>query len=120
MRRALLRCTSVLPARRGSPPCRGVGACVGGDMTVLCAVQSGLGVTVHAGEVDAAAEVDAVLAFRPDRVGHLCCASAGQEELLMVRPLCCALRRALHTLRKHTEAACTGELHTGHCAHRAL
>lgn len=61
--------------------------CVGADVAVLCAVQGGLGVTVHAGEVAGEAEVDAVLAFRPGRVGHLCSASAAQEALLMVRPL---------------------------------
>eukprot|EP00892_Ulva_mutabilis_P003273 jgi/Ulvmu1/1317/UM011_0045.1 len=45
--------------------------------------KAGLAVTVHAGEVPNIAEVDAILAFVPDRVGHLCCASEAQELALM-------------------------------------
>lgn len=57
-----------------------------GLMAEGCVVQAGLGVTVHAGEVPNGAEVDAVLAFRPDRIGHFCCASDAQQQALLVRP----------------------------------
>ena len=95
-----------------------------GLMAQGCVVQEGLGVTVHAGEVPNAAEVDAVLAFRPDRIGHFCCASDAQQQALLVRPhpaTCahyaapcslawCALHRlcwrGCRTWRQHDLSAC--------------
>lgn len=48
-------------------------------------VQAGLQITLHGGEVPNESEVDCMLAFAPDRLGHMCCLTEKQAQALVVR-----------------------------------
>jgi hypothetical protein len=45
---------------------------------------AGLKVTLHGGEINNDEEVEAMLRFRPDRLGHMCCMGPKCEADLLV------------------------------------
>jgi hypothetical protein len=70
---------------------------LGSRITIICApgqpipcmldnvrVQAGLKITLHGGEVANENEVDAMLAFSPDRFGHMCTVTEKQAQILLV------------------------------------
>lgn len=58
------------------------------EPALAAAKREGLKVTLHGGEVDNDAEVEAMLRFRPDRLGHMCCMGPKCEADLLVGVMC--------------------------------
>jgi adenosine deaminase len=54
------------------------------EAALAAARDSGLKVTLHGGEINNDDEVEAMLRFRPDRLGHMCCMGPKCEAHLLV------------------------------------